>query len=111
MTDAEEAPVTETVRGLGGATQKVRDHMVGPSLGRELRQGALIALAVALGAQLLYLAARFRWVFSTAAVTALAHDVLILVGVSSATRSTTPSSSSSASGNAGAREPGPASRT
>jgi SecD/SecF fusion protein len=81
LTDAEEARVTETVRGLGGATQKVRDHMVGPSLGKELRQGALIALAVALGAQLLYLAARFRWVFSTAAVTALAHDVLILVGV------------------------------
>ncbi|EYT80119.1 hypothetical protein CF54_27285 [Streptomyces sp. Tu 6176] len=50
-------------------------------MGAELRRGALIALAVALGAQLLYLAARFRWLLGTAAVTALAHDVVILVGI------------------------------
>ncbi|CAM5439792.1 Protein-export membrane protein SecF OS=Streptomyces violarus OX=67380 GN=secF PE=3 SV=1 [Streptomyces violarus] len=36
---------------------------------------------MALGAQFVYLAARFRWVFGTAAVVALAHDVVILVGV------------------------------
>jgi SecD/SecF fusion protein len=50
-------------------------------MGAELRRGALIALAVALGAQLVYLAARFRWGFGAAAVLALAHDVVILVGV------------------------------
>ncbi|MGW3494350.1 protein translocase subunit SecD [Streptomyces sp. NPDC001020] len=81
LTDAEEATVADTVRGLGGTTEKVRDELIGPSLGKELRRGALIAFAVALGAQLLYLAARFRWVFGTAAVAALAHDVLILTGV------------------------------
>ncbi|MEV5985280.1 protein translocase subunit SecD [Streptomyces sp. NPDC052051] len=81
LTDAEETTVTDTVRDLGGKTEKVRDELIGPSLGKELRQGALIALAVALGAQLLYLAARFRMVFGTAAVVALAHDVLILTGV------------------------------
>ncbi|MDR3082165.1 MAG: protein translocase subunit SecF, partial [Streptomyces sp.] len=81
LTHAEEATVTDTVRGLGGKTEKVRDELIGPSLGKELRRGALIAFAVALGAQLLYLAARFRWMFGTAAVTALAHDVLILTGI------------------------------
>ncbi|OIJ88501.1 protein translocase subunit SecD [Streptomyces colonosanans] len=81
LTDAEEATVTDAVRGLGGTTEKVRDERIGPSLGKELRQGALIALAVALGAQLLYLAARFRWMFGTAAVVALTHDVLILTGI------------------------------
>ncbi|MFF8591821.1 protein translocase subunit SecD [Streptomyces sp. NPDC015220] len=81
LTDAQAAAVTRTVGTLGGATEKVRDELIGPSLGDELRRNALIALAVALGAQLLYLAARFRWLFGTAAVVALTHDVFILVGV------------------------------
>lgn len=61
--------------------QKLRDETIGPSLGKELRTGALIALAVALAAQLAYLAARFRLLLGTAAVAALAHDVVILVGI------------------------------
>ena len=81
LTNAEEAEVTGTVRDLAGGADKVRDELIGPSLGEELRRGALIALAVALGAQFVYLAARFRWVFGTAAVIALAHDVVVLVGV------------------------------
>ncbi|MFI6564284.1 protein translocase subunit SecD [Streptomyces sp. NPDC050534] len=81
LTNAQEAEVTAAVRGLADGADKVRDELIGPSLGEELRRGALIALAVALGAQLVYLAARFRWLFGTAAVTALAHDVLILIGV------------------------------
>ncbi len=81
LTAAEEAEVTGAVRDLAEGADKVRDELIGPSLGEELRRGALIALAVALGAQLVYLAARFRWVFGTAAVVALAHDVVILVGV------------------------------
>src|SRR5690606_18929625 len=48
--------------------------------GDELRKNALIALGVALAAQLLYLAFRFRWTFSTATVLSLAHDTLILIG-------------------------------
>ncbi|GHE65497.1 protein translocase subunit SecDF [Streptomyces spiralis] len=93
LTDAQVDTVTRTIGTLGGdgangakngdgaKTAKVRDELIGPSLGEELRRNALIALVVALGAQLLYLAARFRWLFGTAAVAALAHDVLILVGV------------------------------
>ncbi|WP_254405498.1 protein translocase subunit SecD [Streptomyces sp. AC627_RSS907] len=81
LTDAEAATVTSTIGKLGGETEKVRDELIGPSLGEELRRDALIALGLALGAQLLYLAARFRWLFGTATVSALAHDVVILVGV------------------------------
>ena len=44
-------------------------------------RNALIALGVALLAQLAYLAVRFRWTFGAAAVLAMLHDVLILVGV------------------------------
>ncbi|MFJ4685361.1 protein translocase subunit SecD [Streptomyces sp. NPDC088789] len=81
LSDADTATVTETVERLGGEAEKVRDERIGPSLGDELRRNALIALALAMGAQLLYLAVRFRWTFGAATVGALAHDVVILVGV------------------------------
>ncbi|MFI0544359.1 protein translocase subunit SecD [Streptomyces sp. WSLK1-3] len=81
LTNTQAAEVTATVTDVAPGAQKVRDESIGPSLGKELRQGALIALAVALAAQLVYLTARFRWLLGTSAVAALAHDVVILVGV------------------------------
>ncbi|MFE7779219.1 protein translocase subunit SecD [Streptomyces sp. NPDC057445] len=81
LSNAQAAEISETVSDLTRNANKLRDEAIGPSLGKELRQGALIALAVALGAQLIYLAARFRWLFGTAAVAALAHDVVILIGI------------------------------
>ncbi|WP_053762109.1 protein translocase subunit SecD [Streptomyces sp. AS58] len=81
LTNAQTAEITEAIRELTGHADKLRDEAIGPSLGDELRRGALIALATALGAQLLYLAARFRLLFGTAAVAALAHDVVILIGI------------------------------
>jgi SecD/SecF fusion protein len=80
LSDSEEAEIRAAVADLGGQTDKVRDELIGPSLGNELRQKALIALGVALAVQLLYLSIRFRWTFGVAAVTAMAHDVIILVG-------------------------------
>ncbi|MFC4494542.1 protein translocase subunit SecD [Streptomyces ovatisporus] len=80
LTDEQEATVRSTLAGLGGEAEKVRDELFGPSLGDELRRNALTALAVALSAQLAYLAFRFRWTFSAASVLALAHDAVILVG-------------------------------
>lgn len=81
LSNAEEARITETIDDLAGTAEKTRDELIGPSLGAELRRDAVIALAVALAAQLLYLAVRFRWTFGTAAVAAMAHDALILIGV------------------------------
>ncbi|MFH8584347.1 protein translocase subunit SecD [Streptomyces celluloflavus] len=81
LSAAEETRVGEVVGKLGGGAEKVRDELIGPSLGDELRRNALIALGVALLAQMAYLAARFRWTFGVAAVAGMAHDVLILVGV------------------------------
>ncbi|WP_433246341.1 protein translocase subunit SecD [Streptosporangium sp. CA-135522] len=63
-----------------GQVTKVRDELIGPSLGDELRRNALIALGVALAAQLAYLAFRFRWTFGLAAVLALVTDAAIVVG-------------------------------
>ncbi|MGH3657732.1 MAG: protein translocase subunit SecF, partial [Micromonosporaceae bacterium] len=65
----------------GGSVEVLRDEKIGPSLGDELRNKALIALGVALLAQLAYLAFRFRWQWSAAAVLGMVHDVVILIGV------------------------------
>ncbi|MFW6692269.1 protein translocase subunit SecD [Streptomyces sp. MAR4 CNX-425] len=81
LSNDEAAEVTAAVAELGGGAEKVRDEMIGPSLGEELRTGALIALGVALAAQLVYLAVRFRWTYAGSAVAALVHDAVILVGV------------------------------
>ncbi|QFG25687.1 protein translocase subunit SecD [Actinomadura sp. WMMB 499] len=65
----------------GGGATKQRDELIGPSLGDELRQKALIALGVALIVQLAYLTIRFRWTFGAGAVLAMFHDILIVIGV------------------------------
>ena len=64
----------------GGHTTKVRDELIGPSLGDELRRNALIALAVAVLVQHAKLAVRIRWTIALASVAALVHDVILLVG-------------------------------
>jgi len=77
----EQARVESAVSSLGGGSEKVRDEFVGPTLGGELRRKALIALGLALVAQLVYLAVRFRWNFGLSAVAAMFHDLVILVGL------------------------------
>jgi SecD/SecF fusion protein len=82
MTNDQEAEVRAALtRTAGDEVTKVRDELIGPSLGDELRQKALIALGVALAAQLIYLAVRFRFTFGGAAVIAMLHDVIIVTGV------------------------------
>ena len=81
LTGDEQERIRAALSRDGGQATKLRDEFIGPSLGDELRRNALIALAIALAAQLAYLAIRFRWTFGAAAVTAMAHDVAILIGV------------------------------
>lgn len=77
--DGEHA-LREALATEGGETTKVRDELIGPSLGDELRRNALIALGVAVFVQLAYLAMRFRWTFAVASVVGMVHDVVIVVG-------------------------------
>ncbi|MGC9669709.1 protein translocase subunit SecD [Planosporangium sp. 12N6] len=80
--DTGEQKVRDALANAGaGTVERLRDEQIGPSLGDELCRKALIALTIALAAQLAYLAFRFRWQWSAAAVLGMAHDVLILVGI------------------------------
>jgi SecD/SecF fusion protein len=79
---AEEATaVAGAVGSVAGPAEVVRDEFVGPTIGDELRRRAVIALGLALLAQLGYLAIRFRWSYALAAVLAMFHDVAILLGI------------------------------
>ena len=73
--------VRGAVESVAGEPTVVRDEFVGPTIGQELRRKALIALALALVAQMAYLAVRFRWTYAAGAVVAMAHDVLLLLGL------------------------------
>ena len=59
-----------------GQYQVVRTEAVGPKVGSELRQKAIIAILLSFGVVLIYLAIRFEWRFGVAAVIATAHDVV-----------------------------------
>jgi SecD/SecF fusion protein len=81
LDNADIASIREAVGAVGGDTSLVRDELIGPSLGDELRSKALIALGIALLAQLAYLAMRFRWTFAVSAVVAMFQDLAIVVGL------------------------------
>ncbi|MCE7002905.1 protein translocase subunit SecD [Kibdelosporangium philippinense] len=72
--------IRDAISAKGQATQ-IRDEQIGPSLGAELRIKALIALGLAVAAQLTYLAIRFDWRLGVAVVAALAQDVVIILGI------------------------------
>ena len=58
-----------------------RVEFVGPQIGSELRDQGGLGMLVALGMILLYVAFRFQFKFAIGAVIALAHDVVIVLGI------------------------------
>jgi preprotein translocase subunit SecF len=57
-----------------------RTEFVGPQVGEELAADGLKALAFVVIGIMLYLAVRFEWKFSVAAIIANLHDVIIILG-------------------------------
>lgn len=81
ISDAEQEEIQDAIGEVaGGATLDNMDR-VEPTLGNELRNKALLAFGIALLAQMLYLAIRFKWTFGLAAVVAMFHDVIIVTGI------------------------------
>ena len=56
-------------------------QVVGPSWGQQITHKAVVGLIVFLGAVVLYLSVWFEWRMAIAALVALAHDIIITVGV------------------------------
>lgn len=62
-----------------------RVEMVGPQVGKDLRQKGLLAIAYAMIGILIYISWRFELRFAVGAIVALLHDVLITIGAFSIT--------------------------
>ena len=69
-----------------GDVELRRIEFVGPQVGDELREQGGLAMLLALGLVMLYIAFRFQLKFAVGAVIALVHDVLITLGFFSITR-------------------------
>ncbi len=54
---------------------------VGPAIGKELQQKALLAIAISLAGIIVYIAWRFEFRFGVAATVATFHDVLAVLGI------------------------------
>ncbi|MDE2049331.1 MAG: protein translocase subunit SecF, partial [Betaproteobacteria bacterium] len=57
-----------------------RNEFVGPQVGSELARDGALALAFVVVGIMIYLAFRFEWKFSVAAIVANLHDVIIILG-------------------------------
>jgi len=51
----------------------------GPSVGKELRNNAMLAVLIATLGMLIYIVIRFEWKFGLAAIAGVAHDVLMVI--------------------------------
>lgn len=79
--DAEGAQVLNTLRaGTDLELELRRIEFVGPQVGDELREQGGLAMLLALGLVMLYIAFRFQFKFAVGAVVALIHDVIITLG-------------------------------
>lgn len=72
-------------KSTDGSVNIKRTEFVGPQIGDELRDQGGIGMMFALAVVMLYVAMRFQFKFSVAAVAALVHDVLIVLGFFSLT--------------------------
>lgn len=69
----------EQTRGFAGITVE-RVEMVGPKVGKDLRQKALLSMVYAIIGIVIYISWRFEFQYAIAAIIALMHDVLITMG-------------------------------
>jgi preprotein translocase subunit SecF len=58
-----------------------RVEFVGPQVGEELRDQGGLAMLLALGGVMLYLAFRFQWKFGVGAIGSLIHDTILTLGL------------------------------
>ena len=73
--------VITALQSKGDNVDTRRVEFVGPSVGEELTEQGGMAMLVALICILIYVALRFEWRFALGSVIALAHDVIITLGL------------------------------
>lgn len=80
-TEGAEVAAQDAVMSLEGDYTIVKTDSVGSQIGDELKKKGVTAIILALIGIIIYISIRFEFAFAMGAITALAHDVLITVGV------------------------------
>ncbi len=81
VSDSLGSEIIQTLQNESDADIELRRiEFVGPQIGSELRDQGGLAMLIALGLMMLYIAFRFQSRFAASAVLALAHDVIIVLG-------------------------------
>ena len=73
--------LTNVVTALYPEAELVQSDSVGPVLGKQLFVNSMIAVSLALLGIIIYLTLRFHFEFALAAILALVHDMLFVLGV------------------------------
>ena len=80
--DAIQQQAVDAVKdALGPGYEWRRTEVVGPTVGQELIEAGALAVALSIAGILIYVWLRFEWQFAIAAIVALAHDVILTIGV------------------------------
>ena len=87
LDEPQTANVMTALRNRFGGVELLLAERVGPKIGRELRNQAILAVSVGLLLQILYISWRFRSLrFALTADVALLHDLLLVTGLYALTR-------------------------
>ena len=84
--EAQQLAVIQLRELYGNDAEFRRVEVVGPRVSGELAQAGLIAVVVALLAIMIYIWLRFEWHFAIGAVLCTLHDVVLTIGLYSATQ-------------------------
>lgn len=81
LNEADSARLVKAMDEQIGGMTLLRNDFVGPVIGKELTQKALLALLVASVLMVIYISIRFDFKQGIAAIIAILHDVLVVVGI------------------------------
>ncbi|MEH6465127.1 MAG: protein translocase subunit SecF [Shewanella psychromarinicola] len=79
--DVQVAAVLAAAQTIDSAVIQKRVEFVGPQVGKQLAEQGGLAVIVALICILIYVSFRFEWRLAAGSVAALAHDVIVTLGV------------------------------
>lgn len=72
--------VLAALRAQNALVELRRTEFVGPQVGKEMAEDGIMALAFVVLGIMAYLAFRFEWKYSVAAIVAIMHDVIVILG-------------------------------
>lgn len=81
LNEVERNKLLSNIKSRVGNFKLISEQKVGPVIGKELAQNAVFALVIASVLIVLYVTLRFEIRFAIAAIIALLHDVLVIMGV------------------------------